>query len=173
MSKISIITMKAHSWVTARLSCILVYTCALPEHCRPTNYKENSPALILCYWHKINEISFTWWHNLFKIDERNWHSGYPCSRCESHSLTKQVQRLNVIIKYSSCNIVTAIHQYNEIEMILSVFILPGLEAIGSNNLFFYFAPWTLQLKIAWVKAIDMQYKYFFFLISILMNMAYL
>lgn len=47
-------------------------------------------------------------------------------------------------------------------MILSVFILPGLEAIGSNNLFFYFASWTLQLKIAWVKAIDMQYKYFFF-----------
>lgn len=46
-------------------------------------------------------------------------------------------------------------------MNLSVFILPGLEAIGSNNLFFYFAPWTLQLKIAWVKAIDMQYKYFF------------
>lgn len=58
-------------------------------------------------------------------------------------------------------------------MILSVFILPGLEAIGSNNLFFYFAPWTLQLKVAWVKAIDMQYKYFFLLISILMNMAYL
>lgn len=58
-------------------------------------------------------------------------------------------------------------------MILSVFILPGLEAIGSNDLFFYFAPWTLQLKVAWVKAIDMQYKQFFFLISILMNMAYL
>lgn len=58
-------------------------------------------------------------------------------------------------------------------MILSVFILLGLEAIGSNNLFFYFAPWTLQLKVAWVKAIDMQYKQFFFLISILMNMAYL
>lgn len=58
-------------------------------------------------------------------------------------------------------------------MILSVFILPGLEAIGSNNLFFYFAPWTLQLKVARVKAIDMQYKYFFFLISIMMNMAYL
>lgn len=47
-------------------------------------------------------------------------------------------------------------------MILSVFILPGLEAIGSNNLFFYFAPWTLQLKVAWVEAIDMQYKYIFF-----------
>lgn len=67
-------------------------------------------------------------------------AGTLVKRCESHSLTKQVQCLNVIIKYSSCNIVTAIHQYNEIEMILSVFILPGLEAIGSNNLFFYFAP---------------------------------
>lgn len=56
------------------------------------------------------------------------------------TLVQGVKRLNVIIKYSSCNIVTAIHQYNEKEMILSVFILPGLEAIGSNNLFFYFAP---------------------------------